>query len=99
VSGLGRDRRARHLARCRALRRAALAARLAQELGTDLRLATAYADSAHDLPLLEAVGVPVAVAPDRRLLRAARENGWEVLAGGGRNVAPRRTRTAERGYM
>jgi len=77
----------------------ALAAALAAQLGADLRLATAYADSVHDLPLLEAVGSPVVVAPDRRLLRAARANGWDVLAPGAGKTAVRRTRAAERGYM
>ena len=32
-----------------------------------------------DLPMLEAVGHPVAVNPDRGLLRAAREREWEVV--------------------
>jgi HAD superfamily hydrolase (TIGR01490 family) len=77
----------------------ALAARLAAQLGTDLRLATAYADSKHDLPLLEAVGTPVAVSPDRRLRREAAARGWEVIASGAQTAAGRRTRAAERGYM
>ncbi|MGH9188071.1 MAG: HAD family hydrolase [Acidimicrobiales bacterium] len=38
----------------------------------------AYSDSATDLPMLEAVGHPVAVNPDRELLRAARERDWEI---------------------
>lgn len=37
-----------------------------------------YSDSRYDLPLLEAVGHPVAVNPDRPLLRIARERGWQV---------------------
>lgn len=41
--------------------------------------AHAYADTAYDLPLLRAVGHPVAVRPDRRLLHAARSCGWEIL--------------------
>ena len=40
---------------------------------------TAYGDSYHDVPLLEAAGKPVAVRPDRRLRKIARELGWEVL--------------------
>ena len=40
---------------------------------------TAYADSAHDLPLLRRVGRPVAVHPDRRLASVARRQGWEML--------------------
>lgn len=39
----------------------------------------AYSDSASDLPMLRAVGHPVAVNPDRDLARVAREEGWEVL--------------------
>src|SRR6476469_6448283 len=50
----------------------------------DLGLAASYAysDSATDLPMLEAVGHPVAVNPDRGLLRAAREHDWEVVRWG-----------------
>ncbi|HSV47997.1 MAG TPA: HAD-IB family hydrolase [Ramlibacter sp.] len=40
----------------------------------------AYSDSINDLPLLEAVEEPVAVSPDARLERVARERGWEVIA-------------------
>jgi hypothetical protein len=32
-----------------------------------------------DLPMLRAVGHPVAVNPDAALLRVAREEGWDVL--------------------
>jgi HAD superfamily hydrolase (TIGR01490 family) len=39
-----------------------------------------YSDSANDLPLLERVNHPVAVDPDPRLERIARERGWPVLA-------------------
>ncbi|MCB1671240.1 MAG: HAD family hydrolase [Gammaproteobacteria bacterium] len=41
---------------------------------------TFYSDSANDLPLLEAVAVPVAVDPDDRLAEHARQNDWEVLS-------------------
>jgi HAD superfamily hydrolase (TIGR01490 family) len=44
----------------------------------DLSRSYAYSDSATDLPMLECVGHPVAVNPDRELLRAARDNGWEI---------------------
>jgi HAD superfamily hydrolase (TIGR01490 family) len=54
--------------------------RLAAEVGpVDMTSACAYADSASDLPLLRACGHPVAVNPDRRLLRAAVEATWPVL--------------------
>lgn len=58
----------------------ALAVQLALELGFDLRQATAYADSAQDLYLLEAVGTAVAVCPDRVLYARALEREWEILA-------------------
>lgn len=38
-----------------------------------------YSDSANDLPLLRAVGHPVAVDPDPRLLAEAQAHGWPVL--------------------
>lgn len=41
--------------------------------------ATAYADSASDLPLLRACGSPVAVNPDRGLREAATAAGWPIL--------------------
>jgi HAD superfamily hydrolase (TIGR01490 family) len=37
-----------------------------------------YSDSSHDLPLLQAVGTPIAVNPDRRLRRVAEREGWAV---------------------
>jgi HAD superfamily hydrolase (TIGR01490 family) len=45
----------------------------------DLTDAVAYADSVADLPVLTAVGRPVAVNPDRRLLAAAHAAGWPVV--------------------
>jgi HAD superfamily hydrolase (TIGR01490 family) len=38
-----------------------------------------YSDSHRDLPLLREVSEAVAVNPDPRLLRVARESGWEIL--------------------
>jgi len=55
------------------------AARLCRRLGAALGDATAYADSIQDRLLLERVARPVVVAPDRRLLRLARERGWEIV--------------------
>ena len=46
--------------------------------GIDLDASYAYSDSATDEPMLAAVGHPVAVNPDRDLLRTAREREWEV---------------------
>ncbi|NIS81241.1 MAG: HAD-IB family hydrolase [Anaerolineales bacterium] len=39
----------------------------------------AYADSIHDLPMLELVGMPVAVHPDPSLNQLARRRNWEIL--------------------
>jgi HAD superfamily hydrolase (TIGR01490 family) len=44
----------------------------------DLEHSWAYSDSATDIPMLAAVGHPVAVNPDRELARAAKERGWQV---------------------
>ena len=46
--------------------------------GLDLRESIAYADSASDLPMLEAVGFPVAVNPEARLASIAKKRGWLV---------------------
>ncbi len=51
----------------------------ASESGAALDRCSFYSDSVHDLPLLEAVGRPVAVNPDWRLKRIARRHGWTVL--------------------
>jgi HAD superfamily hydrolase (TIGR01490 family) len=53
---------------------------MAAERGWDLADCYAYTDSATDIPMLEAVGHPHAVNPDRSLRRAALESGWEVLS-------------------
>jgi HAD superfamily hydrolase (TIGR01490 family) len=52
---------------------------LAERTGIDLTASSAYSDSATDLPMLEAVGRPVAVNADRALAKVARERGWETL--------------------
>ena len=46
--------------------------------GFDPAEGVAYADSTSDLPLLEAVGFPVAVNPETRLAALARKRGWLV---------------------
>ena len=66
----------------------ALVAAARGRLGIEWAEVTAYGDSRHDLPLLEAVGRPVAVAPDHVLRHAAQVRGWEILAAkNGRNTA------------
>ncbi len=47
--------------------------------GLDLSQCYAYSDSASDLPMLQAVGHPVAVNPDGKLERHARANGWPIV--------------------
>ncbi|SDO98934.1 HAD-superfamily subfamily IB hydrolase, TIGR01490 [Actinacidiphila guanduensis] len=54
-------------------------ARLAESEGYDLERSFAYSDSATDLPMLEAVGHPYAVNPDRALRKEAVARGWPVL--------------------
>jgi HAD superfamily hydrolase (TIGR01490 family) len=52
--------------------------RFLQRFGLALDAATFYSDSITDLPLLERVGRPVVVCPDRRLRHAARRRGWPI---------------------
>jgi HAD superfamily hydrolase (TIGR01490 family) len=66
---------------------------LAEREGIDLSESYAYSDSYTDLPMLEAVGHPVAVNPDRVLARYAREHGFEIT----RFVQPVRLRDRVRG--
>ena len=47
--------------------------------GGSLADASFYTDSHSDLPMLEAVGRPVAVHPDPRLRRLAKRRGWQIL--------------------
>jgi HAD superfamily hydrolase (TIGR01490 family) len=51
---------------------------LAATEGYDLANSFAYSDSVTDTPMLEAVGHPVAVNPDKGLRRIATERGWPV---------------------
>lgn len=52
--------------------------RIAARDGIDLSQSWAYSDSATDIPMLAAVGNPVAVNPDRELHRTANERGWPI---------------------
>ena len=58
--------------------RARMLASFARRRKLDLSRSYAYADSISDLPMMEAVGNPVAVNPDRRLAAAAEERGWRI---------------------
>lgn len=51
---------------------------LASEIGIDLGSSFAYSDSVTDLPMLEVVGNPVVVNPDKQLRRLAAERDWQV---------------------
>jgi len=63
--------------------KAARTLRLADELAADVDWAASYtyADSIHDLPFLELAGHPVAVHPDPKLERVARDRGWPIVDG------------------
>ncbi|MCI0544400.1 MAG: HAD-IB family hydrolase [Actinobacteria bacterium] len=62
--------------------------KLASDRGYDLGLCYAYSDSISDLPMLEAVGHPVAVNPDSELGAVAINRGWPVV------IFARRTKRA-----
>jgi HAD superfamily hydrolase (TIGR01490 family) len=51
---------------------------LASREGLDLASCAAYSDSVNDLPMLELVGHPCAINPDRRLRRHAEVAGWRI---------------------
>ncbi len=59
--------------------KAATIRQIAERDALDLNESWAYSDSATDLPMLEVVGHPVAVNPDRALRRIAQMRGWPVL--------------------
>jgi phosphoserine phosphatase len=52
---------------------------LAEERGYDLARSYAYSDSITDVHMLEVVGFPHVVNPDKELRRVALERGWPVL--------------------
>jgi HAD superfamily hydrolase (TIGR01490 family) len=59
----------------------------AEEQGIDLGASYFYTDSVTDLPVLELVGHPRIVNPDRLLRREARRRGWPIVATDGRAAA------------
>ena len=65
---------------------------LAVARGYDLAECYAYSDSITDVPMLEAVGYPTAVNPDRALRKIATERGWPILIFS--NAVPLRERIA-----
>jgi HAD superfamily hydrolase (TIGR01490 family) len=52
---------------------------LARKRGYDLDRSYAYSDSVTDVHMLEEVGHPYAVNPDKELRRIARDRGWPIL--------------------
>lgn len=58
----------------------AAARAIAGRAGVELARCAFYSDHVADLPLLEAVGTPVAVGPNRALYRVARERGYQIVA-------------------
>ena len=59
----------------------------ASERDVDLAQSFFYTDSVTDLPVLELVGNPRVVNPDRLLRREARRRGWEIVGPGERSAA------------
>jgi HAD superfamily hydrolase (TIGR01490 family) len=53
---------------------------LAEREGYDLSASFAYSDSETDAPMLDIVGHPFAVNPDRGLRKLAEERGWPILS-------------------
>ena len=53
--------------------------RFASERNVNLEQSYFYTDSISDRPLMDRVGHPVAVNPDRRLRRYAQERGWPIV--------------------
>ncbi len=66
---------------------------LALEHDLDLSASYAYTDSITDLPMLEAVGHPIVINPDRELSKEATERGWEIREFS--NPVPLRQRVSE----
>ena len=64
---------------CRGESKAQAVRQLAGRLGIDLGASFAYSDSISDLPLLNAVGTPVATNPERRLRRVALDRSWTIV--------------------
>lgn len=64
---------------CKAHNKAESMRNLAHKEGFDLAKSYAYSDSATDIPMLEAVGIPVAVNPDAALRKHAAANHWRTL--------------------
>jgi hypothetical protein len=64
---------------CHDVEKARRVSELAAARDIDLSRSFAYTDSIEDLAMLELVGNPVAMNPDRSLAAEARRRGWQVL--------------------
>jgi hypothetical protein len=73
------------VALCHGAAKVAAVRRLAVAYRVDLERSFAYGDGTGDIPMLEAVGNPSAVNPDRRLRAAAVQHGWPQLHFRGRD--------------
>ena len=56
-----------------------IAQKLCEQHGADIKQAFAYGNSYNDRMILEAVGHPVAVTPDRQLRKLAWRKGWKII--------------------
>lgn len=56
------------------------ARKFARDNGITMKKSYFYSNGSEDVPLLEAVGHPVAITPDNKLRRIARRRGWPVHA-------------------
>jgi len=50
-----------------------------KNIAIDFEESFAYSDSIFDLPMLELVANPVAVEPDKELLKIAKTRGWQII--------------------
>lgn len=57
------------------------AGQLAYFSGPDKKIEAAYGDTLADVPMLSMSRLPTAVAPDKKLRRVARANGWRIIDG------------------
>ena len=56
-----------------------IAKKLCERYDADIKQAFAYGNSYNDRMILDAVGHPVAVTPDRRLRKLAWRKGWKII--------------------
>ena len=63
---------------CKGPHKAEALERTAAAANIDLNASYAYSDSATDIPMLEKVGHPVAVNPDKQLKRHAISHEWDI---------------------